>query len=117
MKRILKLLQKFNLKNSVENEIRLSRPKVGFKTDYKGSRTAAIHLFCISCMGGSRADVVSCKAFSCPLWQFRPGKKRGERPEGIPSQEQYKELLSKLSTEKRKAAGKKLNDNPEQSKE
>lgn len=106
-----KKLQKYSLDNKIEHEVRVTRPKLGHKADYCGGRAAAIHLFCLSCMGGNRTDVVACQSYSCPLWQFRPGKKRGEKPPGIPSEKQYKEMLKASSSQKRIDAGKRLQDN------
>jgi len=88
--------------------MRVSRPKQGLKTDYCGSRSAAIGLFCLSCMGGSRSDVAACKSFSCPLWQFRPGGEKGLQPPGIPTQEQYQELIDASVSDKQREAGRKL---------
>ena len=38
-----------------------------------GSRQAAIHLFCLECMGGSSAEARACEVSDCPVWPFRPG--------------------------------------------
>ena len=38
----------------------------------KGSRAAAVKLFCLECVGFKTADVRSCTATHCPLWLFRP---------------------------------------------
>lgn len=38
-----------------------------------GSRTAAVKLNCLGCMGfGSTKDVRECSVFTCSLWMFRP---------------------------------------------
>lgn len=105
-----KRIQKYNLRQCVENEVRVMRPQLGNKADYGGSRTAAIHSFCLSCMGGSRADVVECKSYSCPLWQFRPGSTKGTRPPGIPTREQYKEMIDASVSKAQREAGRKLRD-------
>ena len=105
-----KKIAKYQLSQRVENEVRVSRPQLGYKADYCGSRTAAIQAFCLSCMGGSRNDVVACISFSCPLWQFRPGGKKGVQPPGIPSEAQYKEMINANVSAKQRAAGRKLRE-------
>lgn len=37
-----------------------------------GSRSAAIKLFCSSCVGHVRKDVTNCTARGCALWPYRP---------------------------------------------
>lgn len=106
----LKKIAKYNLRPCLENEVRVSRPQLGQKADYEGSRTAAIHVFCLSCMGGSRAEVAACKSFSCPLWQFRPGREKGVRPAGIPTDAQYKQMINSSVSQKQRDAGKKLRE-------
>jgi len=103
-----KRIAKYNLTNRLENEMRVSYPQRGLKADYQGSRTAAIQLFCLSCMGGCRADVVACTSKSCPLWQFRPGGKKGVRPPGIPSEADYSEMIDDSVSDKQREAGRKL---------
>lgn len=103
-----KKIEKYQLYPRVENEVRVSRPQLGLKGDYCGGRTAAIHMFCLSCMGGNRSDVVACNSYSCSLWQFRPGSKKGVRPPGIPTEEQYKEMIDASVSAKQRAAGRKL---------
>lgn len=105
-----KKIAKYQLTPRVENEVRVSRPQLGYKADYCGSRTAAIQMFCLGCMGGSRNDVVACKTYSCPLWQFRPGGKKGQQPSGIPTEAQYKEMIDASVTDKQRQAGKKLRE-------
>jgi len=103
-----KRIAKYNLTNRLENEMRVSHPKRGLKADYQRSRTAAIQLFCLSCMGGCRADVVACTSKICPLWQFRPGAKKGMRPPGIPSEADYNEMIGGRVSNKQSEAGRKL---------
>ena len=110
-----KKIAKYQLSQRVENEMRVSRPQLGFKADYKGGRTAAIQLFCLGCMGGNRADVVACQCYSCPLWQFRPGGKKGVRPPGIPTAAQYEEMIDASVSQKQREAGKKLRENNDES--
>lgn len=106
----MKKIEKYKLPPRLENEIRLKRPKLGYKADHCGSRTAAIHLFCISCVGGDRVEAAKCQSLSCPLWQFRPGRKKGKTPEGIPSKQQYTEMINATISAKQRAAGKKLRE-------
>lgn len=40
----------------------------------KGSRAAAIRMFCLVCMGGCAAEVKVCQATLCPLYSYRMGK-------------------------------------------
>jgi hypothetical protein len=56
------------------HEIRRKRPGYAKRAD-KGSRSCAIRLFCIECMGGVSAEVKKCEATDCPLHSFRMGKK------------------------------------------
>ena len=90
--------------------LRLKRPKLGLETDYKNSRSAAIKLFCLSCMGGSKSDVKTCQSFSCPLWQFRPGSIRGMKPPGIIEESKYEEMISANTSDARREHGKKLGE-------
>ena len=36
------------------------------------SRKAAIKLFCLECVGGSRIEVKRCTDAGCPLYRYRP---------------------------------------------
>lgn len=112
-----KKVAKYNLRPCLENEMRVSRPQLGNKADYGGGRAAAIQLFCLSCMGGSRADVVACGSYSCPLWQFRPGGKKGKQPPGIPTEAQYKEMIDASVSDKQREAGKKLREKNDEEQE
>jgi hypothetical protein len=56
--------------------------------DNPKSKTIAIKAFCFSCMGGTleempdegwKDDIRTCSAATCPLYRFRPYKKRGEK--------------------------------------
>jgi len=38
----------------------------------KGSRSAAVKMKCIECMGFQPAEVKRCTVYTCPLWCFRP---------------------------------------------
>jgi hypothetical protein len=106
-----KYLQKHNLPQTVENDVRVARPNLGLKADHKNSRSAAIQLFCISCMGGSRKDAAECKSYDCPLWALEFKATRGERPAGIvPTEKQYEELIESTISQAKRDAGKKLNE-------
>jgi hypothetical protein len=39
----------------------------------------AIRLFCIECQGGNRLAPAGCDSKTCPLWQFRMGKRNAKR--------------------------------------
>jgi hypothetical protein len=44
-----------------------------FKRAYSGgSRKAAIHAFCLECVGFLRSEVTHCTAKGCPLYPYRP---------------------------------------------
>jgi hypothetical protein len=105
-----KKIDRLGIRQCVENEVRVARPQLGCKADYSGSRTAAIHTFCLSCMGGNRADVVACQSFVCPLWQFRPGSEKGTRPPGIPTREQYQTMINASVSDAQREAGRKLRE-------
>jgi hypothetical protein len=40
----------------------------------KGSRAAAIRLFCLECMGGSTSEVLRCTSPDCALYPYRTGR-------------------------------------------
>ena len=92
----------------LETDVRLKHPKLGHDADYKNSRSAAIKVFCITCMGGSRSDVKKCESFECPLWQFRPGATKGIKPNGIPTKEHYQKLIDAGVSVARREHGRKL---------
>lgn len=100
------------MKLNVDNTVRLADPKAAMACDYEGSRSAAIDLFCESCMGGQKSLVKGCKAFSCSLWKYRPGGegKHVSPPKGsIPSKEELEKAIAKQPiNEARKEWGKKL---------
>ena len=82
------------MKNCVENDVRLKIPKTALLADYENSRRAAIHLFCVSCLGGSAVEASRCESYTCPLWPFRPKGKNSKRPDGyIPTKQQYEDKL------------------------
>jgi hypothetical protein len=81
-----------NGQNSFTNQVRLKHPKKGFAADYGGSRSAAIDIFCIACIGSSN-EAKGCKSYTCPLWRYRPGSDKSLPPKGIPSKEEYKEAI------------------------
>ena len=56
------------------SEIRLSPEEMAELGHIPKSAAKAIREFCISCMGGSRAEVARCTSVACPLWPFRFGK-------------------------------------------
>lgn len=58
--------------NRLIHEIREKRPSLASRAD-RGSRAAAIRLFCLECMGGSAHMVRDCDTRECPLWSYRHG--------------------------------------------
>ena len=106
-----KYLKKHNLPGTVENDVRVARPNLGLKADHQNSRSAAIQLFCISCMGGNRKDAAECKSYNCPLWALEFKSTRGKRPEGsVPTEKQYEELIDSTVSDAKREAGRKLNE-------
>jgi len=89
MKNIKKLL---NSQNSFTNEVRLKNPKKGLAADYGGSRSAAIHIFCIACIG-SRQEANKCQSYSCPIWRYRPGAGKNDIGKNIPTMGEYREAI------------------------
>jgi len=47
------------------------KPTIAIKA-LNGDALSAIQLKCLHCCCGSQALVRDCKAYSCPLWSFRP---------------------------------------------
>jgi len=45
---------------------------VSLRARAKTSRVAAVHLFCLECVGGVRKDVRDCTATDCALYPWRP---------------------------------------------
>lgn len=77
----------------LNEELRQKYPGKGRRADYENSLRAAVDLFYLACMGGSRTDVTKCDAFDCFLWPYRPGKDGRKRPEGtVPSVDRYDQL-------------------------
>jgi hypothetical protein len=54
-------------------ELRQQRPELAARAD-AGSLGAAIYLFCLTCMGGVRAEIVRCTDTTCPLYPHRLGR-------------------------------------------
>lgn len=50
----------------------LERPARALQVYYGGGRKAAIHEFCIGCVGTAQ-EAKKCPATDCQLWMFRPG--------------------------------------------
>lgn len=90
----------------MELHIRKKRPKLGIETDYNNSRKAAIHMFCMICMGGSISEVQECKSQLCPLYQYRPYAKKGVKDSRIPTKQQYLDELKQEIDPKKQAWGK-----------
>lgn len=76
--------------DSIAWKIRKARPALGRKADHEGSRASAVHLKCLDCCAGQRAEVEACMVYACPLWPHRPYKSADTRPAGsVPTVEQY----------------------------
>ena len=98
-----------NPKETLEYDLRLKNPTRGLETDYGGSRSSAIDLFCLACMGASIGSVSYCKSYTCSLWRFRPGSGKTDRPDGtVPTKEEYEKLIESKKTPEKIEAGKKL---------
>jgi hypothetical protein len=82
------------------NELRERYPGIGRKADYENSRAAAIKLFCLQCMGGSRQAVAGCEAYSCPLFTFRSYGDPERPARAVPSLEWYEGQVSEEQREK-----------------
>lgn len=63
-------------------EVRRKNPGLARRAD-AGSPRACIRLFCLCCLGGSRAEVARCTSLNCALWELRHGRGRDKRPEGL----------------------------------
>ena len=61
-----------------EKYIGLSR-----KADHEASRSSAVRLFCLECMGGSLAEVKDCQTQACFLWPYRNNSCNTQRDPGI----------------------------------
>jgi hypothetical protein len=48
-----------------------------------GSRTAAMKLQCLCCVGFERSSVRDCRGHTCPLYLYRPYQKNDEEPEDL----------------------------------
>lgn len=80
------------MSSSILAGLRRKYPAVGRKADHENSRSNAIKLFCLGCVGGSRSEVASCTGYDCPLWPFRPYGDTGARPDGVvPTADEYRE--------------------------
>lgn len=57
------------MKASFRDEIRAKLPKLAERA--KNGPKAAIRLFCVECMGGSKGDAKRCETRDCFLWPHR----------------------------------------------
>ena len=49
-----------------------------FRRAYAGkSLRAGVNAFCVECMAFDAAEVKNCAAPACPLWLYRPGRRKG----------------------------------------
>ena len=87
--------------NKIEKSIRKKEGRRALAADYGNSRRFAIHLFCISCMGGSATCAAKCENQECFLWPYRTdsAKAKTKRDEGlIPTKLDYENKMSKNKT-------------------
>ena len=98
--------------DDVSNVVRIKHPKLGEKCDYGAGRSAAIRIFCLSCMGGesdASSLVKGCASTGCPLWRYRLGTGSERTPSAsVPKLDEYKELIKKAENPARVAWGKQL---------
>jgi hypothetical protein len=59
---------------TVRDDIRARYPSLAAEAEH--SRTAAIHLYCLECNGGSTKLVGACTAHECFLWPYSPAASR-----------------------------------------
>ena len=79
----------------LENEIRTKYPASARAADYEQSRSKAIRLQCLTCMGGSLSEVKSCPDQTCFLWPYRAKNTCTDRESGvIPTLDAYNEATA-----------------------
>lgn len=70
---------------------RIARRRAGMPKAYRGiydaamagkSRRAAMHAFCLECMGWAREEVRLCTSYACPLFPYRPYTDAQDAPDG-----------------------------------
>ena len=54
----------------------------------EGSRTAAIKLHCLQCVGYESKEVTNCTATQCPIWPVRPYQPKLSESEGYATEDQ-----------------------------
>lgn len=62
------------LGNHLRDELRQRKPMMAERA--QTSRSAAIRLFCLECMGGNAASVRECTQKTCFLWPYRMGRRQ-----------------------------------------
>lgn len=75
--------------NSLRDDLREKYIGLSRKADHESSRSSAIRLFCLECMGGSLADVKDCQTQACFLWPYRNNSCETVRYPGIVPEARY----------------------------
>lgn len=103
--RILKQCE--GVQDRLITQIRVKYPGKARDADYDNSRKSAIHLFCETCMGGSKKDAGDCRSDTCPLWQYRPNPSAAAGvvpiPGKIPSLADYEALIEDKTSDAQRA--------------
>lgn len=106
------IINQINKDGDVAMDLRKKFPKRGLQIDYKNGRTAAIELFCLTCMGGgpdAAASAKACQSFTCPLWRFRYGATKGEMPPiDLPAEEWYQKKIDASVSDAKREHGRKM---------
>ena len=86
-------------------EYRVAHPSTALRIDSGSSPTAAIALFCRTCIGDNHPR--DCTGYTCPLFSYRPGaddeNANKRRPGDVPTEEQYRELQRLADPDGRRA--------------
>lgn len=86
-------------------EYRIAHPSTAMRIDSGSSPTAAISLFCRTCIGDNHPR--ECTGYTCPLFAYRPGaddeSATKRRPGDVPTEEQYRELQRLADPDGKKA--------------
>ena len=75
-------------------------PATARRVYFKRSLKAAAHAFCKECVG-SPVEARKCECTDCPLWPFRPGVKRGDRPSCAPTEDDLLLIEEQLDAAKK----------------
>ena len=98
------------MKDHYTNDIRLKKPSMALKADYENSRSAAIHLMCLSCMEGTSSSVNECTDQVCPLWSYRKNGISKVTISCIPSKDTLERLKEDKTSDAKREQGRKLGE-------